>query len=331
MALGWAISGVSDIATKALAPAVLAQPDAELVAVYSRSARRGGEFAQRFGSSAVYTDFGAMLSDPAVDIVYVGGEVDRHRPETIAAAEAGRHVLCEKPMALDAAECRAMIDACAANGVHLAIAYYRRYYPSVRKLTELVQAGALGQVLQAAIDMSYYRRPLGERDWRTQPAGGGGALMDIGSHRLDVLCGLLGEPRRVAGFTAHRVHEHWAPDVETLIVEFACGAQATLRCNWCAGASQDLFTVVGTEAVALLGALEEPSFILRRRGQPDEMVQAGAPAAITHGPLVDDLTQRLLAGQPPRFDGLAGYQASRIMDGCYRSAATGSLIELGET
>jgi len=183
-------------------------------------------------------------------------------------------------------------------------------------------------VLQASIDMSYYRRPLPERDWRTQPAGGGGALMDIGSHRLDVLCGLLGEPRRVAGFTAHRVHDHWAPDVETLLVEFVGGAHATLRCNWCAGANQDQFTVVGTEAVALLGALEEPTFTLRRRGRDDEVVQAGAPAAITHGPLVDDLARRLLAGESPRFDGRAGYQASRIMDGCYRSAASGAMVEV---
>ena len=328
MALRWAVSGVSDIAIKALAPAVLAHPSAALAAVYSRSAERGGEFAQRFGIDTVYTDYHAMLADPAVDLVYVGGEVDRHAPETLSAAESGKHVLCEKPMALDAAECRAMIDACRANGVHLAIAYYRRYYPSVQRLTDLVRAGVLGEVIQASIDMSYYRRPLPERDWRTHRAGGGGALMDIGSHRLDVLCGLLGEPSRVAGFTAHRVHTHWAPDVETLIVEFVGGAHATLRCNWCAGANQDLFTVVGTEAVALLGALEEPSFILRRRGQPDEVVEAGAPAAITHGPLVADLTERLLAGAAPQFDGVAGYQASRIMDGCYRSAASGQMVDV---
>lgn len=329
MPLSWSLSGTGDIITKAVAPAVLADPNSSLAAVYSRSPARAAEFGARFGATG-YSDYAAMLADPAVEAVYVGGEVDRHAPETIAAAEAGKHVLCEKPMALDAAEGRAMLDACQANGVHLAIAYYRRYYPSVIRLHELVAGGALGTVVQAAIDMSYYSDPPRDHPhrWRVEPTGGGGSLMDIGSHRLDVLCWLLGEPARVAGFTAHRLHDTWAPDVETLLAEMASGCHVSLRCNRCGGANHDRLTLVGTTGVLLVGALEDTTFVLQRRGQPDETFTVAPPAPNRHLPLIADFAARVGAGHPPQHDGWAGYQATRLIGGCYHSANHANVAEI---
>lgn len=123
MRLGWAISGTGDIINKAVAPAILEQGASELIGFYSRTAARAEEFARRFGAAQAWSDWEAMLRDPRVDVIYVGGEVSRHAPETVAAAAAGKHVVVEKPMALNAAECRRMVEACAAHHVGLAVAY----------------------------------------------------------------------------------------------------------------------------------------------------------------------------------------------------------------
>ena len=330
MALGWGISGTGDIINKAVAPALVAIPEADLVSFYSRTPARAEAFAEKFGAARAHSDWTAFLAEPDIDAVYVGGEVDRHCPETIAAAEAGKHVVCEKPMALNADECRRMIDACEANGVHLAIAYYRRYYPQVLKLKELLDAGTIGTLLQASVQMSSNYAPSTDdpKYWRVGGGGGGGALMDIGSHRLDVLCWLLGEPARVAGLASHRVHDYAASDTESLLCELADGAHLLLRCTWCAGGNQDDLQLVGSEGVLLVGALEDTSFVLRQRGQPDQTIEVEPVAANRHEPFLADVTRRLLAGQPPRHDGRAGYQASRIMDGCYRSQQTGRMVEV---
>jgi len=330
MGLGWGISGTGDIINKAVAPAVVAQPDSDLVAFFSRSPGRAADFAHRFGARRSYCTLDDLLADPQVQAVYVGGEVDRHAPETIAAAEAGKHVLCEKPMAIDAAACRSMIDACAANGVGLAIAYYRRYYPLVLKLKELLDAEAIGRPLQCAIDMAsnYCPAPSDPKYWRVAEGGGGGALMDIGSHRLDVVCWLLGEPAQVAGFADTLRHPYQAPDTETLVAKMASGTHLTCRCSWASGGRQDDLRIFGTAGAIVCGAFEATSFSLQRAGQPAEMIEVGPVAANRHLPLIEDFTKRILAGQPPRHDGVAGYQASRIMDGCYRSARTGQVVDV---
>lgn len=330
MRLGWGISGTGDIINKAVAPAIVAQPDSDLVAFFSRTGARASEFQTRFGARRAYHQLGDLLADDEVQAVYIGGEVDRHAPETIAAAEAGKHVLCEKPMASDAAACRAMIDACAAHGVSLAIAYYRRYYPLVLKLKELLDAAAIGRPLQCAIDMAsrYSPSPDDPKYWRVAAGGGGGALMDIGSHRLDVVCWLLGEPAQVAGFADTLHQPYQAPDTETLVAKFANGMHLTCRCSWTSGGRQDDLRIFGTTGALLCGALEAPSFVLQRAGQPDEVIDVEPVAANRHLPLIADVTTRLLAGQPPRHDGVAGYQASRIMDGCYRSARTGQVVDV---
>ncbi|MCC7493583.1 MAG: Gfo/Idh/MocA family oxidoreductase [Fimbriimonadaceae bacterium] len=328
MALGWGISGTGDIIRKAVAPAICAHDGSRLVSFYSRTAARATQLASDFGACRATADFDALLSDPQVDIVYVGGEVARHAPETIAAAAAGKHVLVEKPMALTAAEGRQMIEACAHAGVQLAVAYYRRYYPLAQRLQGLVAEGAIGTPLQATIDMASYYNPAPDdpKYWRVAAAGGGGALQDIGSHRLDVLCWLLGEPAQVAGFTGHRVLDYQAPDTETLLARFVNGTHATCRCTWGAGANVDTFCVTGSAGALQVGAFEDPSFVLRRRGQPDQVIEVPAVAANRHFPLIEDVATRLLAGQAVRHDGRAGWQATRLIDGCYRSQASGLVI-----
>ncbi|MCD6359546.1 MAG: Gfo/Idh/MocA family oxidoreductase, partial [Armatimonadetes bacterium] len=207
MPLKWAIIGCGDIAYKRVAPAMVEDPNSELVALFSNTLERAEQMREEFGARRAYSDLAECLADDEVDAVYLASPHPRHLEETVAAAEAGKHVLSEKPMAVTAEECRGMIDACRDNGVALAVAYYRRWYPKAREMKRLIDDGAVGRPIRAHI-MIGGRWTL-ERGhwkyWRVGAEAGGGALMDVGSHRLDLICYWLGEPRRVAGLTSRLV------------------------------------------------------------------------------------------------------------------------------
>ena len=137
--------GCGDIARKRVAPALRDGAGCELAAVSRARAELAEGFAREFGARRWHADWHELVRDPEIDAVYVATPVDLHAPQTIAAAEAGRHVLCEKPMALTTAQCRAMIDACRANGVRLGVAYYRHFYPVLRRIREILAAGEIGR------------------------------------------------------------------------------------------------------------------------------------------------------------------------------------------
>src|ERR1044071_1764699 len=129
--LGWGIIGCGDITDKRGAPAINAQPDSSLIAFQSRTAAQAEAFAKKHAAKRWTTSREELLCDPEVNAVYVATEHHRHCEDVLAAAEAGKHVLCENPMANSVADCQGMIDACRANGVALQIAYYRRYYAKI--------------------------------------------------------------------------------------------------------------------------------------------------------------------------------------------------------
>jgi 1,5-anhydro-D-fructose reductase (1,5-anhydro-D-mannitol-forming) len=119
----WGLIGASDIAAKSIVPGIRARPGGRVVAVHSRSAERGAEYASRNGIDRSYDSLAALLADPEIDAVYVSTTNDRHAEETVAAVRAGRHVLCEKPLALNLDGARAMVAAADRAGVTLGIGY----------------------------------------------------------------------------------------------------------------------------------------------------------------------------------------------------------------
>jgi 1,5-anhydro-D-fructose reductase (1,5-anhydro-D-mannitol-forming) len=330
--LGWAVIGCGDITDKRGAPAINAQPDSHLVAFQSRTAAQAELFARKYGAERWTTSREELLSDPEVDAVYVATEHHRHCEDVLAAAEAGKHVLCEKPMANSVAYCRRMIDACRDNGVALQVAYYRRYYPKIIRMRELLLAGAIGTPVSASIHLASRvdsavvdtRDGPGAHGWRLRPEiSGGGALVDTGSHRLDLLCFLLGEPAQVAAFVDRVELPAGSPDMESLLIRMASGVHVVTRHGLRTG-SPDELEIVGSEGVLSATPVDGPTLSLRNAEgeQTWELPKHGN----VHYPLFDDFTCRVLAGKPPQFTGEDGLQASRIIEAAYRSAATGSVV-----
>lgn len=330
--LGWGIIGCGDITDKRGAPAINAQPNSRLVAFQSRTAAQAEAFAAQHGADRWVTSREELLRDPEVDAVYVATEHHRHCEDVLAAAEAGKHVLCEKPMANSVADCHRMIDACRANGVALQVAYYRRYYPKLVRMKEMLLAGAIGTPVTASIHLASRVDPAlinsregpGARGWRLRPEiSGGGALVDTGSHRLDLLCFLLGEPQRVAAFVDRAELPEGSPDMESLLIRMASGVHAVTRHGLRTG-SPDEFEITGTQGALSATPVDGPTLTLRN-GRAEQTWELPRHENV-HYPLFDDFTRRVLAGEPPQFDGDDGLQATRIIDAAYRSAAAGAVI-----
>lgn len=331
MVLSWGIIGCGDVAEKKGGPALYGVAGSELIAVMRRNVAKAEDFARRHGARRWYGSAEELLADPEVNAVYVATPVDTHHRYTLLAAAAGKHVLCEKPMAMNVAQAREMIAACDARGVKLAIAYYRRTYPVVQRMRRLLAAGAIGQPMLARINLtSYYNPPDpgAPQQWRADPAvAGGGVMLDVGSHRLDVLVYLLGDVRSVAGYAGTLHGSYAVDDAVALAMQLQNGAQAVANFNWNVGADSDEFEIYGTEGKMLARPLEAGHLTVYR-GQT-LIEEADLPrSAVTHWGLVENLVAAVRDGTPLICSGADGLKTSQIMEAAYRSAREHCVINV---
>jgi len=189
--VGWGLIGASTIAREWMVGAIRAQPGHEVVAVMSSDAQRARTFAKENQVPASYTDLAALLADPKVNAVYISTTNELHKAQTLAAAAAGKHVLCEKPLAVTLADAREMVAACTRAGVLMGTNHHLRHAATHRKMRELIQSGAIGKPLFARVFHAVYLAPH-LQGWRlTTPGAGGGVILDITVHDADTLRFLL--------------------------------------------------------------------------------------------------------------------------------------------
>ena len=251
----WLVAGIGDITTKRAIPAILAEPRSHLHAVLTRDPAK----AAPYGCKA-YTSLEDALADPVIHAVYVGTPVALHAPQTIAALRAGKHVLCEKPMALNHADALAMAAAAHDTGRTLGIAYYRRMYPKVQRTKRLIEQGAIGKpVYCEANNHFWFNDEEGTRTWLLNPAmSGGGPLYDIASHRIDLFNFFFGSPTRATGFLANLVHKNAIEDCATAMIEYDSGVRAVIDVRWHSRIHRDQFRIIGTDGEISLDPLNGP-------------------------------------------------------------------------
>ena len=186
-ALGWGLIGASDIAATRMISAINIQPDSTVVAVKSSSPERARRYAADNDIPAAYDRLDDLLSDPAVDVVYISSTNEHHKAETLAAARAGKHVLCEKPLALALDDAVEMVAACREAGVALGTNHHLRNAATHRTLRRVIGEGAIGRPLAARVFHAVYLPPR-LQGWRINRAeAGGGAILDITVHDADTL------------------------------------------------------------------------------------------------------------------------------------------------
>ena len=196
-ALRWGVLGVADIAVKQVIPAMRLTRSASVDAIASREGAKAEAAARSLGIPRAHGSYEALLADPAIDAVYIPLPNHLHVPWTLRAAEAGKHVLCEKPMGMNAAEVRALLPVRERTGVVIGEAFMTRTHPQWRRVRELIAAGRIGELRMVTGHFSYYRRD--PDDVRSRVEWGGGVLLDIGCYPVTMARWLFGaEPVEVA-------------------------------------------------------------------------------------------------------------------------------------
>ncbi|HEY0174486.1 MAG TPA: Gfo/Idh/MocA family oxidoreductase [Pyrinomonadaceae bacterium] len=320
----WGLVGCGDIARRRVAPALRDLGNCELVAVSRADAARAEAFAAEFGARRWHADWRDLVNDPEVEAVYIATPVHLHAEQAVAAAEAGKHVLCEKPMALNGAECERMNAAAEANGVRLGVAYYRRFYPAVERVAEILRSGEIGVPVVAQVNAfeRFDPEPDHPRRWLLdRKLSGGGPMFDFGCHRIEVLLNLLGPPVQVRAVTGNVLFGREVEDTACALFQFESGAQAVLCVTHAAREPQDTLEIFGSLGSVRADVLNEGS--LRVKTAEGPRVESHPPHTNFHQPLIDDFARAVVEGRPPRVDGRDGQAVSGVLDLIYTVAAAG--------
>ena len=291
--LNWLVIGIGDITRKRVLPAILAEPRSRLYALLTRDPRK----AEAYPGALAFTDLSDALRDPQIDAVYVASPVAMHAEQTVTSLRANKHVLCEKPVALDFAQAESMAAAARESGRLLGIAYYRRLYPKLIRARQLIAAGAIGQpVLVEANYHGWLESP--DRGWLKDPAlAGGGPLYDVGSHRIDACNFLFGKPLRATGLLSNALHQLAVEDSATTLIEYAGGIHAVIDVRWNSRIQRDQFRVIGTEGEISLDPLNGPT--LRLLDSEGHLREEQLPAhANVHYPAVENFVAAVLDATP---------------------------------
>jgi predicted dehydrogenase len=304
----WGVLGYARIARESLIPAIRRSANSEFGAIASRDETKLSECRGRFGEVRCYRAYGELLDDPGIDAVYIPLPNALHREWTVRAAERGKHVLCEKPLGISAAECRTMVEACRANGVILMEAFMYRYTDRVRRVLEVLRSGALGEVRFVG---STFRFLLSNpASIKLRPELGGGALYDVGCYPVN-LAGLVADsvagaqpgevrPESVAaGF----VREGGVDVSFSGVLKYPSGLIASLNAGF------NAHRRVCSEIIGTQGVLEVPDTFFDNAGAltlttGDAKTEIPVAESDRYRAEVEDFADAVRNGRPPRF-GLA--------------------------
>ena len=303
--LSWLVVGVGDITSKRVLPAILAEPRSRLAGIVTRDPAKAEPYGVRS-----FSDLDSALAGNDATAVYIATPVFLHAPQTIAALRSGRHVLCEKPMALNYAEAFDMQRASEDTRRTLGIAYYRRMYPKVDCARELIEAGVIGRPVFAEATSHDWFNPLGtSRAWLADPKqSGGGPLRDTGSHRIDLMNYLFGKPISAIGHMSTLVQPLAVEDNATVMIEYEGGVRGVVDVRWHSRVVRDEFRVRGTDGEIDLSPLNGPELV-----HPGG-VERLAAAENLHYPCVEDFVNAILRGILPRSYGESALAAEWVME-----------------
>ena len=250
----WGVLGNALIARKCVIPAIQKSRNGRIQALATRSPATAGEVAEKNRIGQVYDSYDALIADPAIDAVYIPLPNHLHHPWTLKALSAGKHVLCEKPLACNARDARAMADQAAACGKLLMEAFMYRFHPRSRRIKQIVDEGGIGSpcLIRAAFCFHLDDAVLKSGgNIRLRPEMGGGALMDVGCYGVSVARWFMAaEPARVQ---AQAVYHPAGVDVHIAgTLAFADGTLAVFEASFIS-ALQQTYTIVGSD-----GAIELP-------------------------------------------------------------------------
>jgi predicted dehydrogenase len=317
--LKWGLIGCGDISRKRVAPALRDLGESDLVAVSRKRSELAASFASDFGARKWYSDWAELIRDEEIEAVYVATPVHLHAQQTIAAAEAGKHILCEKPMAINVEECDEMLSACRTKNVRLGVAYYRHFYPVITRIKSLLESGEIGHPVLAQINAFEWFNPQEDdpRAWLLQKEfAGGGPMFDFGCHRIEVLAHLFGRITRVASLSGNVLFARQVEDTASASFQFESGRFGVLTVTHAAREPQDSLEIFGSAGSIIVPVLNEGR--MRIKTNNGERWESHPPAANFHEPLIADFVNAVFAHRTPAVNGEMGRMVAGIEAAIYR-------------
>ncbi|MFW5829599.1 MAG: Gfo/Idh/MocA family protein [Planctomycetota bacterium] len=330
--LGVAVVGCGDRGRKHAA-AWARRPDARVLAVADEDSACAHALATAF-EAVGYTDWRAAIAHPGIDVVSVCVPTCLHAPVTVAAAGLGRHVLCEKPMALSLAEADRMIAACDAAGVQLVVSYQNRDAPRFQQLAISYRAGHFGTpVMLRFVDC----REVRPKVLMHSLSGNGGPIHDMAGHFIDLMRWITGNEAEAVYASGHvfgRGKQRLNPiqdlgiDCAELQIRFGGGHVCSIFIDWglpegTAGHGEVI--AIGPDAWA---RVEGDGLVLHGRDARQTHLPGDAPDPIDSVARIGDLVQAIRSGHPPVVDGRSGRETLRVTLAALESVRTGRLIDL---
>lgn len=317
----WGILSTANIATKRFIPGVATARNGAVVAIASRDAQRARDAATTLGIARAHGSYEALLADPEVDAIYNPLPNSMHAEWTLKAAEAGKPILCEKPLAVDAAEAALMVGGCKARGVPLMEAFMYRFHPQHARVRELIEAGTIGEVRAVRAAFTFLLDPFNPANVRLQGSLSGGALMDVGCYAVNAARMLFGE-EPVGASATYDYREEFGVEVTLAgVLEFSDRRMATIDCGFQA-AGPGWYMVAGTKGrievpVAFVTGEDATTVIVQdAEGRREERI----PGVNQYTLEAEEFADALIEGRPFRIPAEDGVANMRAIDALYRSA-----------
>lgn len=320
--LRWGVISTANIGKWAINPAIQASSNGELMAVASRDTRTAADFAKQWRIPKSYGSYAELLDDAEIDAVYIPLPNSLHREWAIKAAEAGKHVLCEKPLGLTENECLEMSAAAEKNGVRFMEAFMYRFHPRTERILEMLQNSTIGDLKM--IRSTFTFRLTKPDNIRLQPDLGGGALMDVGCYCINACRTIAGsEPVEVQAFASWAstgVDNMMAGTLrfsDDLLASFECGLNTMRR---------ESYEIGGTEAYlrvpdAFLPGTED--VIIEEIRDGDEPILHTIAGVDEYQCMVEHFADCVLDGNQPRYSAEEAALNMRVLEALYHSVRNG--------
>ncbi len=330
--LGWGVVGIGNIVNTTIAPALVAEPHCALVAGVSRDRGRADAFAERFGAAQGYVDYDRMLADTDVDAVYIATPNVFHADQVVAAARAGKHVLCDKPLAMNIPDAVRAVEECRRSGVKLGVNFHNRHLPWVRDVARMIGDGLIGDVEVAQLQVS--SGPRHYDNWRADPDMAGlGSVHNVGVHGLDFLRVLLGdEAKDVFAVFDHPPGSGRVEMLAQMLIRYEQGAVVYFNANERLQEPRNDIEIYGSKG-RIVG-----SGFTRSRSDGTLTVTVGGdetvtpyPAPEAHRMSVAAFATAVIEGREPDASGIDGLRSAEICEAIGRSAREGRLVEVTRT
>jgi 1,5-anhydro-D-fructose reductase (1,5-anhydro-D-mannitol-forming) len=328
---GWGLIGTGRIAEDRVLPGINSFAGNQLIGVVSRTQARADDFAKRFKAKHAYTSYDDLLRNPEVTVVAIHTPNSQHADQAVAAARAGKHVFCDKPMATSVADAERIVRECEKAGVTLGVNFHNRQMPCFIETRRIVQSGEIGKVLMVQLEAS---AGVGAASvaatWRQDPAMAGlGTSMNVGTHVYDILRYILGS--EIVTVTAMFDTAPGVMETTSLATfKFANGTLAQLNVNQSTPNPHNDFVIYGSKGRITGRALTRS----RAGGELQVLLNDGTsrkqeyPAINAHEACVVDFSKALLEGRAPAASGIDGLRSVQLTDAMGKSAWEGVHVRL---